>query len=69
MTAYFLTEKAEQDLIDFYLDGYDKWGEAQADAYAHRLHDVLNALPGNPIWARYGLIWPRVCAVSPTALI
>ena len=47
--AYRLTRSAEQDLIDIYIEGYRKFGVAQAEAYAEKLKktfELLSDFPG-----------------------
>ncbi|MEQ8747706.1 type II toxin-antitoxin system RelE/ParE family toxin [Pyruvatibacter sp.] len=50
--AYKLTQKAEDDIIAVYLEGYALFGEAQADTYHAALEQVFRFLSDNPRAAR-----------------
>ncbi len=50
--AYKLTRKAEDDIIEVYLEGYALFGEAQAEAYHGALEQVFEFLSDNPRAAR-----------------
>ena len=50
--AFSLTRSAEQDLIDIYVEGYRRFGEAQAEAYAARLQSAFSLLSDFPESAR-----------------
>ncbi len=44
-----LTHSAEQDLIDIYVEGFRRFGEAEAEAYANNLRaafELLTEFPG-----------------------
>jgi plasmid stabilization system protein ParE len=38
--AYRLTERAEQDIIEIYLEGLNRFGVQQADRYHHELNSL-----------------------------
>lgn len=50
MTKYTLviTEEAEYDLNNLYVDSFRRWGEAQADKYYDNLLAHFNAICDNP---------------------
>lgn len=48
MYKLVLTSEAESDLEAIYRDGYQKWGEAQADQYYDAILDHFNILCENP---------------------
>ena len=50
--AYKLTRKAEDDIVEVYLEGYALFGEAQAEAYHEALGQVFEFLSDNPRAAR-----------------
>lgn len=50
--AFSLTRSAEQDLIDIYVEGYHRFGEARAEAYAARLQRAFALLAEFPELAR-----------------
>lgn len=50
--AFSLTRSAEQDLINIYVEGYHRFGEAQAEAYAAKLHSTFSLLAEFPELAR-----------------
>lgn len=47
-----LTPVAEQDLVRIFLEGLDRHGIAQAEAYQHRLHRTLSLLAEQPKMGR-----------------
>lgn len=50
--AYALSRKAEDDLIEIYIDGVARFGEAQADEYHREVGRMLELLSENPRMAR-----------------
>ena len=50
--GYKLTRRAEQDLIDIYIEGFRQFGEAQAEAYAQKLLETFELLAKFPRLAR-----------------
>jgi toxin ParE1/3/4 len=40
--------RAERDLINIWRYGYEEWGEAEADRYAHRVEEALQRLRLQP---------------------
>jgi toxin ParE1/3/4 len=40
--------KAERDLINIWLYGYEEWGGMEADHYVHRIEDALQRLRLQP---------------------
>lgn len=52
MSGWHLTRKAEEDLIDIWLDGVGKFGAAQADRYQDGLEAVFELLAQFPEMAR-----------------
>ena len=49
---YRLAVKAEEDILEIYIDGARKFGTAQADAYHHGLERVFEFLSATPQAAR-----------------
>ncbi len=56
MTRYGLSERATNDLYRVFLYGYEQFGEAQAEAYAERLHHIFQLLAENPRMGRAAAI-------------
>jgi toxin ParE1/3/4 len=52
MSEFALTKRAEADLLDVFLFGYEQFGEQQAEAYAAELEDVFKLLADNPRMGR-----------------
>lgn len=52
MNSYALTKRAEADLFDVFLFGYEQFGEKQAEAYAAELEYVFQLLADNPRMGR-----------------
>jgi toxin ParE1/3/4 len=52
VTHYGLSERATSDLYKVFLYGYEHFGEAQAEAYAERLHHIFQLLAENPRMGR-----------------
>ena len=50
--AYRLTERAEQDIIEIYLEGLSRFGEQQADRYHQELTSLFELIALNPKMAR-----------------
>jgi toxin ParE1/3/4 len=50
--GYRLSWRAEADLEALYLEGFDLFGEARADAYIQSLAQVFELLGANPKMAR-----------------
>lgn len=50
--AYKLSRKAEDDIVDIYLHGAERFGVAQAEAYATDLEKVFEFLSDTPEAAR-----------------
>jgi len=48
MSSYGLTKRAEADLFDIFLFGYEQFGSARAEAYAAELEYVFQLLADNP---------------------
>jgi toxin ParE1/3/4 len=48
VAIYKISPTAEQDLIDIYSRGLNKWGEKQADEYQHRLISAFHTMVNNP---------------------
>lgn len=48
---YRLTRKAEDDLIEIYVDGAAQFGRAQAEAYLAALESVFEIIAANPLLA------------------
>ncbi len=60
MPIYKVSPVAENDLIDIYLRGINKWGEKQADEYQARLVSAFNILVNNPNLGRKVTIRPSL---------
>jgi|SRR5262245_47897549 toxin ParE1/3/4 len=52
MNSYALTRRAETDLFDILLFGYEQFGTRQAEAYANELEHVFQLLADNPRMGR-----------------
>ena len=52
MSEYVLTKRAEADLYDIFLFGYQQFGERQAEAYAAELERAFQLLANNPRMGR-----------------
>ncbi|KPF68830.1 plasmid stabilization protein [Bosea sp. AAP35] len=52
MADFALTKRAEADLYDLALFGYERFGEAQAEAYLAELDHVFKLLAGQPRMGR-----------------
>jgi toxin ParE1/3/4 len=52
MSSYALTKRAQADLFDVFLFGYEQFGEKQAEAYAAELEYVFQLLADNPRMGR-----------------
>lgn len=52
MSDYGLTKRAEADLFDIFLFGYEQFGSKQAEAYAAELEHVFQLLADNPRMGR-----------------
>ena len=52
MSSYALTKRAEADLFDIFLFGYEQFGSAQAETYAAELEHVFQLLADNPRMGR-----------------
>lgn len=61
MTDYSLTDRAEADLFDIAVYGYQQFGIRQAEAYAAAMEHVFQLLAENPRMGRQAdTIRPRV---------
>ncbi|RKZ96098.1 MAG: hypothetical protein DRQ43_04675 [Gammaproteobacteria bacterium] len=58
--VYKVSPAAEQDLIDIYLRGLNKWGEKQADNYQLRLISAFHSVVNNPDLGRPVAIRPQL---------
>jgi len=52
MADYILSGKADEDLAGIYRFSYERFGEAQADAYLTALEECFMALAKNPALGR-----------------
>lgn len=52
MSEYTLTKRAEADLFDVFLFGYERFGSKQAEAYAAELEYVFHLLADTPRMGR-----------------
>jgi toxin ParE1/3/4 len=52
MSSYALTKRAEADLFDILLFGYEQFGMRRAEAYAIELEQVFQLLADNPRMGR-----------------
>ncbi len=59
MTHYELSERANNDLYEIFLYGYEQFGVNRAEAYAERLHHIFQLLAENP---RMGRAAPSIAA-------
>ena len=50
--SYKLSRKAEDDLIEMYIEGVARFGAAQADQYHSEIGQMLDLLSKNPRMAR-----------------
>jgi len=48
LNSFRLTRRAEQDLYDIFLYGYERFGIAQADRYASDMEACFQLLANNP---------------------
>jgi len=48
MKKYRLARQAEEDLINIFVAGIERWGYAQAQQYAQELHECFELLANNP---------------------
>ncbi len=60
MAIYKVSPAAEQDLIDIYSRGLNKWGEKQADEYQIRLISAFHTIVNNPDLGRKVVIRPQL---------
>lgn len=61
MNKCILTAEAERDLIDIYLEGLERYGLRQAEAYQDLLATKLGTLTDNPSFGSdYGNIRPSL---------
>ncbi|WP_198264469.1 type II toxin-antitoxin system RelE/ParE family toxin [sulfur-oxidizing endosymbiont of Gigantopelta aegis] len=60
MAIYKISPYAEQDLIDIYLRGLNKWGEKQADEFQLRIVSAFHTLVGNQDLGRSTSIRPQL---------
>ncbi|MCK5662612.1 MAG: type II toxin-antitoxin system RelE/ParE family toxin [Thiotrichaceae bacterium] len=60
MAIYKVSPAAEQDLIDIYSRGLNKWGEKQADEYQIRLISAFHTMVNNPDLGRKVTIRPQL---------
>ena len=60
VAIYKLSPATEQDLIDIYVRGLQKWGEKQADDYQRRLISTFHTLVLNPDLGRPVSIRPQL---------
>lgn len=60
MAIYKLSPASEQDLIDIYIRGLNKWGEKQDEDFQHRLISSFNILVNNPDLGRPVAIRPQL---------
>lgn len=60
VAIYKLSPAAEQDLIDIYSRGLNKWGEKQADEYQLRLVSAFYSIVNNPDLGRAVAIRPQL---------
>jgi toxin ParE1/3/4 len=51
MSEYVLTRRAEADLFDIFLFGYEQFGSRQAEIYAAELEHAFQLLADIPVWA------------------
>ncbi len=49
---YKLTSEAENDLIEIYVYGFQKFGERQAEKYFSELEDCFQVLSASPLICR-----------------
>ena len=52
MSEYALTKRAEADLFEVFLFGYEQFGERQAEVYAAELEYIFQLLADNPRMGR-----------------
>lgn len=52
MSDFALTKRAEADLFDIFLFGYEQFGSTQAEAYASEMERVFQLLADNPRMGR-----------------
>ena len=65
MSAWRLAQRADDDILAVYLQGYEMFGERQADRYHDALHALFQQLADHPGMARVRLeITPPVRAFS-----
>lgn len=65
MSVYRLTKRADDDILAVYLQGYELFGERQADRYHDDLHALFHKLADHPGMARVrSEITPPVRAFS-----
>ncbi len=48
MKKYKLSQQADDDLLQIFIEGMGKWGYKQAEKYADDLHDCFNMLADYP---------------------
>jgi len=60
VAIYKVSPAAEQDLIDIYSRGLNKWGEKQADEYQFRLISAFYTIINNPKLGRQVAIRPQL---------
>ena len=65
MRGYRLTQRADGDILSVYLQGYELFGERQADRYHDDLHALFQKLADHPDMARVrSEITPAIRAFS-----
>ena len=52
MSAWRLAQRADDDILAVYLQGYEMFGERQADRYHDELHALFQKLADHPGMAR-----------------
>jgi len=60
VAIYKLSPATEQDLIDIYIRGLNKWGVKQADDFQHRLITSFHTLVNNPGLGRPVAVRPQL---------
>ena len=64
--GYKLTRRAEQDLINIYVETFHQFGEAQAEAYAQKLTETFELLAQSfRGWRVSGASYRRPCVFIP----
>lgn len=52
MSVYRLSRQADDDILAVYMQGFERFGERQADRYHDDLHDLFLKLADHPAMAR-----------------